>query len=124
LQVAIDVPAGLGNARVPRLVLQPLVENAIRHGIGRRAAAGHVRISAVQQDGRLAITVQDDGPGPGAANGTRGHGVGLSNTRNRLAAFYGDDGRVTLEEAPDGGAVATVSFPLSGFPEIGTGGEA
>lgn len=112
LRTTIDVPSELGDARVPRLLLQPLVENAMRHGLGRRAAAGWIEIRAARRGNQLTISVQDDGPGPGAADAAHGHGVGLSNTRQRLATLYGEAAGVTLAPAPGGGALVTVTLPL------------
>jgi LytS/YehU family sensor histidine kinase len=97
-------------ARVPRLILQPLVENAVRHGIGAKAAAGRLEIDASTTGKDLVVVVRDDGPGP---NGNGGNGVGLKNTRERLRAAYGDAARFTLEPGEHGGAVATMMIPLS-----------
>jgi signal transduction histidine kinase len=113
LRVTFDVPPALGDARVPRLVLQPLVENAIRHGLGRRAAAGRVTIAALRDDERLLLTVRDDGPGLHGESSAGADGVGLANTRNRLAALYGDRASLALATAAEGGAVVTVSLPLA-----------
>jgi len=102
-------PATLG-ASVPRLVLQPLVENAIRHGIARRSAPGSVVISASCADGILTLAVQDDGVGlpPG---GVPREGVGLSTTRARLAQLYGDAQSLIIASAPEGGTVCTIRIP-------------
>jgi sensor histidine kinase YesM len=97
------------------LLLQPLVENAMRHGIGRRALAGRLTIRAERAGDRLVIRVEDDGPGPGESS-ARGRGVGLTNTRQRLATLYGDAGALLLEPAAAGGAVATVMLPLHQDP--------
>ncbi|HET7232314.1 MAG TPA: sensor histidine kinase [Longimicrobium sp.] len=108
VDVAPDVPL---DARVPHLILQPLVENAIRHGVEKRAAAGHVTVNVVRDDGMLRLRVTDDGPGPKpAANGRRG--VGLTNTRERLAHLYGNRHEFDLSAGAQGGAVATVAVPL------------
>jgi len=109
LDVRVDVTEEAKAARVPRLILQPLVENAVRHGIGKRAAAGRLEITARTTGGELIVTVRDDGPGP---NG-RSSGVGLKNTRERLQTAYGAAARLTLEHAPAGGAVATITLPLT-----------
>jgi signal transduction histidine kinase len=111
LAVHVDLTEQAKGARVPRLILQPVVENAVRHGIGRKAAAGRLDISARTTDDELVVVVRDDGPGPAAA--MRGNGVGLKNTRERMRTAYGAAARLTLEHAPDGGAVATLVFPLS-----------
>lgn len=119
LRVVRDVPAELGDARVPVLVLQPLVENALRHGIAPSASAGVVTLRARGDGGRLVLAVEDDGRGPGTEGARGGAGVGLSNVRERLRVLYGDRASLTLEARPGGGAVATVSLPL----ESGTEGE-
>ena len=107
LRVSYDVPADLRSARVPTFVLQPLVENAIRHGIAKRTDAGRIEIAARRAGDQLVLTVSDDGPGP---NGTVNGGVGLANTRERLRHLYGD---ATVELATGRpGAVATITIPL------------
>ncbi|HWC74179.1 MAG TPA: histidine kinase [Gemmatimonadales bacterium] len=111
MEVSVDLTEQAKAARVPRLILQPVVENAVRHGIGARAAAGHLDITGRTTDNELIVVVRDDGPGPG--NGHRGNGVGLKNTRERLQTAYGSAARLTLEHGPDGGAVATLVLPLS-----------
>ncbi len=108
LRVTWDVPDALREARVPMFVLQPLVENAIRHGISRRTEAGRVEIAARRTDDRLVLTVRNDGPVPNPE--IRG-GLGLRNTRERLARLYGD-ATVTLAAGDrTHGAVATITMP-------------
>jgi two-component sensor histidine kinase len=96
-------------ARVPFFVLQPLVENALHHGVGSYAGAGSIRIEAVRNGDRLWLTVTDDGPGREPAQ--PGRGVGLANTRERLRALYGADG--TLEYGPraEGGFRVRIGIP-------------
>jgi two-component system LytT family sensor kinase len=108
LHVRWQVPPDLRSARVPTFVLQPLVENAIRHGIAKRTEAGRIEIAARRAGDQLVLTVTDDGPGPnGVANG----GVGLANTRERLRRLYGN---ATVELTPGTpGAVATITMPLA-----------
>ena len=111
LRVEIDVaPDAPLDAPVPHLVLQPLVENAIRHGIEARPGAGSVRVAITADGEMLEMTVRDDGPGPG---GSARRGVGLGNTRERLAHLYGERHRFDLAPAAEGGAVATVAIPLA-----------
>lgn len=110
LDVQVSLTDRAKAARVPRLILQPLVENAVRHGIGAKAAAGRLEIDASTTGKDLVVVVRDDGPGP---NGNGGNGVGLKNTRERLRAAYGDAARFTLEPGEHGGAVATMMIPLS-----------
>jgi two-component system LytT family sensor kinase len=115
VEIAAD-PAAL-DAAVPPLSLQPIVENAVRHGIGRRSAAGRLAVHAARVGERLEIRVVDDGPGPTpeAANGA-GQGIGLANTRARLARLYGEAAHLTLAHAPGGGAVATMVLPYRPAP--------
>lgn len=124
LRVRIDVEPGLFDALVPNLILQPLVENALQHGIARVGTAGHVRITAARDHNRILLSVRDDGPGLGedAASGGKA-GVGLENTRARLHRLYGEEGRLKVEDAEDGGVIAVVSFPLKWAPgDVAVGG--
>jgi two-component system, LytTR family, sensor kinase len=111
LRVLFDVEAGVADALVPRLILQPLVENAIRHGITRRITPGQVEVRAWAGEGRLHLIVRDDGVGLRRDAPVR-EGVGLSITRARLRQLYGAEQRFALAPAPGGGAVCTLSFPL------------
>ena len=101
---------------VPTLILQPLVENAVRHGVSNQPSAGFVCVDARVVDDRLEITVRDSGVGFFACvldGETRGEarGVGLSNTRARLQQLYGDAATLVLRNAADGGAVVEISIP-------------
>ncbi len=109
LRATISVPPELLDMRVPVLVLQPLVENAVRHGIAGSEHATRVEIRATRENGTLRLEVHDDGPGPAAHFG---EGIGLTNTRARLRQLYGERGRLRLEHATTGGAVSTVEIPL------------
>ncbi|HEX2076183.1 MAG TPA: sensor histidine kinase, partial [Longimicrobium sp.] len=106
LTVSIDVPEELLACAVPSLILQPLVENAIRHGTGRVAGAGTVRIAAARQEGALVLRVTDNGPGLHAPGRGRGAGVGLRNIRSRLRHLYGPAGSLELRPADGGGLEA------------------
>src|ERR1044072_4767388 len=99
-------------ALVPRLILQPIVENAVRDGVGERAAAGRGGITARTAQRDLIVTVRDDGPGPNGSSNASGNGVGLKNTRERLKTAYGAAARFTLEHGPDQGTIATLVIPL------------
>src|SRR5258708_24064647 len=82
LSVKMNIDGDVLDAAIPNLILQPLVENAVRHGIAPRAAAGHIDISASRQNGMLLIQISDDGPGlPKNGSASAKQGVGLSNTR-------------------------------------------
>ena len=111
LRVTIEVAEDVENETIPALLLQPLVENAIVHGVGGRIGAGQVSIRGWRDGAILRLVVQDDGPGPAEPNG-RTSGIGLSNTRARLAVLYGNAASLTLESAPGCGTRATVSLPI------------
>ena len=108
LQVVIDVPEELMDAELPALVLQPIVENAVRHGIGRSVGPGSVRMHARRDGSELVISVQDTGPGFQG----RTQGVGLSNVRARLAQLYGTAARLVCESPAGGGALVMLRLPL------------
>jgi LytS/YehU family sensor histidine kinase len=109
LRVAFDVEPRVREAMVPRLILQPLVENAIRHGVTRRITPGRVEVRAWEGDGRLHLSVCDDGVG---LRPPLREGVGLGITRARLRQLYGTEQQVDLTPAPTGGAVCALSIPL------------
>jgi two-component system LytT family sensor kinase len=108
LQVRVEVEPELLDASVPNLILQPLVENAIKHGVARRSQATLVRIGAERRNGTVVLSVRDDGPG---LEPEPREGVGLRNTRARLARMYGEHQRMELAGGEDGGAVATIELP-------------
>jgi signal transduction histidine kinase len=110
LEVGFDIAEGTGRALVPSLLLQPLVENAIRHGVALREEHTAVRIASWRDDGTLCLSVEDDGPGHVAGNGSSG-GIGLTNTRARLAHLYGSSAVLTLAAGADGGMRAVVRLP-------------
>ncbi len=117
LTIRSDVAPPLLDALVPQFLLQPLVENALEHGIARRPGPGTLEIRALRENGSVRITVVDDGPGvvPGSPCV---NGIGLANTRARLAQLYGDQQSLVLESAsPAGGARATVTLPYRRAPE-------
>jgi two-component system LytT family sensor kinase len=109
LDVRVSVEAASRQALVPSLLLQPLVENSIKHGIGAKARAGRIEISAERAGDRLLIEVRDDGSGMPA--GAVKEGVGLSNCRSRLQTMYGADGQLTIANRPSGGAIVRLSLP-------------
>jgi two-component system, LytTR family, sensor kinase len=108
LRPALDIEPSVTGAAVPDFILQPLVENAIRHGVAQRSDAGKLTISARRRGDRLVLTVEDDGPGPAAKERD---GVGLGNAQERLAALYGDRARLELTVHPAGGTIATIELP-------------
>jgi two-component system, LytTR family, sensor kinase len=97
------------DALVPNLILQPIVENALEHGVSRKKGAGVVEIASERRGDLLVLTVRDNGPG--VADDTR-TGVGLSNTRARLTQLYGEAASLTLSAAPEGGTVAEIALPF------------
>ena len=114
LTVEVDVEGAVATVPVPEFLLQPLVENAIRHGVGNRAGPGTIRISARRDGGSAVIRVEDDGAGP---DPEVADGVGLGTTRERLATLYGDAASLRLSSGPDGGTVAEVRLPAEPGPE-------
>jgi two-component system, LytTR family, sensor kinase len=108
LRVEVDVPSDLLHARVPSLILQPLVENAVKHGIAKRVQGGTITITAAQSNGKLTLCVSNDGPAF-AANWEK-KGIGLQNVRDRLATLYGDAGELLVGNEP-GGAQVRMRFP-------------
>jgi hypothetical protein len=116
LAFEIDVPAELLAQPFPPLMLPSLVENAIKHGLEPQREGGVVRITARAEGGKLRVACADTGKGFGEAIGD---GVGLTNTRERLAALYGDAGRLTLEANAPRGVVATIEVPMHGGGRAG-----
>ena len=109
LATRVDVEAKALDALVPIFVLQPLVENAVRHGIASRTAGGNVLLHARAGDGELRIDIEDDGPGFDAAATER---IGLTNTRARLAGLYGGAQRLEIGRSASGGAAVRVVLPF------------
>jgi sensor histidine kinase YesM len=118
LKVRFDIDPETLDAEVPRMILQPLVENAIKHGVAPRAGEGLVEITACRKGDSLWIEVRDNGVGLGATGRSRLHsGVGLSNTRDRLAYRYGEAQRLDFSEGTGGLAVSlTIPFALVPSP--------
>jgi len=113
------------SALVPSLILQPLVENAVRHGIASGAAAGRIEIQAWRDQNSLLLTVHDDGPGlPADWDPDHGFGVGLSNTRERLHNLYGASQRFEIVGNPGGGVQVTLTMPFRRGEELTAAGEA
>lgn len=113
LTVHVNVDPEVLDVLVPNLMLQPLVENAIKHGLGSRPAGGTIWIGASRDGAQLVLEVRDDGVGLSTArlsdfNG----GVGLANTRSRLQHLYGSDHRFEFRQPPGGGLSVTIAFPV------------
>ncbi len=111
VRVNID-PKSL-DALVPNMILQPLVENAVQHGIASRAGAGHLEVRSRLENGTVRLEVIDDGPGPNDETGEGlGAGVGLANTRARLQQLYGDAHRFSLSRPDLGGTLVALEIPF------------
>jgi len=111
LKVHVDVPPDLLGVYVPSLALQPLVENAIKHGISVDSAAGRLEIAAKRHNGRVWLCVRDDGPGPAPGSRMR-FGVGLTNIQSRLKQLYGDESSLELTGGNGRGCEAIITIPL------------
>ena len=111
LKVRMDVPPDLLGVYVPSLALQPLVENAIKHGISVDSAAGRLEIAAQRNNGRVSLRVRDDGPGPVPGSRLR-FGVGLNNVQSRLKQLYGDESSLELTRGDGRGCEAIITIPL------------
>jgi two-component system, LytTR family, sensor kinase len=118
LRVRFDVDETLLDAAVPAFLLQPLVENALRHGIAKRADGGVVEVSARRDANQVVLSVTDDGVGPvtqaSPAPGSAGNGLGLANIRERLTTLYGDGASLELRSRGDqhmAGTIAVVRLP-------------
>jgi len=118
LRVHYDIPPGVRDATVPTLVLQPLVENSIRYGVGKRAGAGWVTIAAERYGETLVLRVSDNGTGlqepkkDERQTGPAHHGMGLTITRGRLESLYGPQQSLVLRNLPAGGVEARITMPF------------
>jgi two-component system, LytTR family, sensor kinase len=111
LRVSITAPDDVEELLVPPLLLQPLVENAVRHGISRASSSGRVDVTAERQGAELVLTVCDDGAGFDLLEAQRGTGTGLSNTRERLRQLYGDAGVLDIMRS-NGNTLARIRIPV------------
>lgn len=111
LRVEWKIEPGTLAARVPHLILQPIVENAVRHGISARSTTGTISIAAMRRNGSLQLQVSDDGVGLQHVR-TQGAGVGLSNTRNRIQQLYGSAGSLDVEASETGGVCVRLTLPF------------
>jgi two-component system, LytTR family, sensor kinase len=123
LSIHIDVPSELHDAMVPNLVLQPLVENSVRHGVGKKSGSGWISIAAEKYGETLVLRVTDNGEGlqdPAPREETGRHpesGKGLAITRGRLESLYGSGQSLVLRSLPTGGAEARIAMPLRKYVE-------
>jgi two-component system LytT family sensor kinase len=120
LRMSVHADPEARSAFVPQMVLQPIVENAVQHGIAPREAPGTVTIEASRQGDQLRLTVRDDGVGfgqaPPRANNGNGRGIGLTNTRARLAELYGDRFVLDIAAAEPTGTIVTIGLPFHTTP--------
>ncbi len=117
LEVDIDADSDTLEAMVPILVLQPIVENAIRHGMAGQAATSKVTVTARKEGGSLRLGILDDGPGfRGPSSRGGGTGVGISNTRKRLAELYGEEASLELENRSPRGTAVIITLPFHTVP--------
>jgi hypothetical protein len=112
LRVSVDIPADLLDVQIPVLLLQPLVENAIKHGIATRVAGGNIRVTGTRKDGNLLLSVYNDGPSFKDDWQTHGTGVGLANLRTRLQILHGEESGLQMRRAGTDGVEVIVTLPL------------
>jgi hypothetical protein len=113
LAVSLSVSAEAYEAQVPRFLLQPIVENSIRHGIARCPNGGEVAVRASASEGRLRIEIENDRREGVMQSGEEGHGLGLANTRTRLEKLYGEQGSMTVSSAQNNRFLVSIEFPLT-----------
>lgn len=110
LRVEWSVDDSLLDIQVPSLIVLPLVDNAIRHGLSAKVGPGRLKIGATSDGSSLLLTVEDDGLG---ATVPLGPGLGIGNTRERLTTIYGEQATLSIDTSPHGGFCATIRIPLS-----------
>jgi sensor histidine kinase YesM len=113
LRVEESIEPGLDNAQVPSLLLQPLVENAVRYAISSRPEGGTLRISARRDGDRMIVVIADDGPGIDVTARASGNGFGLHSVRERLRAA-GPPHAMTIHSSPEQGTEIEITLPLTG----------
>jgi len=112
LQLSVNVPLDLAVAQVPFLILQPVVENAIKHGIAKRVQGGAIRIDAFRSNGMLKLNVYNDGPSLPENWEESRSGIGITNMRTRLQSLYGDSFELSLRNQDPDGVELSVSLPF------------
>jgi two-component sensor histidine kinase len=120
LEIEVQIGDEARDALVPNLILQPLVENAVKHGVDKVSGTGKIKIMARRDADRLVLSVSDNGPGPQKIARLDEAGVGLANIRQRLEQLYGSAQSLTLAEAPSGGTVAQIVLPFRTRTELRT----
>ncbi|MSU23209.1 MAG: hypothetical protein EXS32_05215 [Opitutus sp.] len=116
LRIVRAIEPAATSALVPTFVLQPLAENAVRHGLEPRSAPGTITISARREGGTLRLTVADDGVGLASGQGVARRGIGLANTEARLQALHGTSAKLELHTPPEGGLRAELTLPCRTTP--------
>jgi sensor histidine kinase YesM len=121
LAVEMDIPPELLEAHMPNLILQPIVENAVRHGIQRTTSAGRVTVRARRRGDNLVVEIGDNGPGFDAQRAAPSQQLGLANTRERLAKMYGDAAALEIGDCGAGnnggkGALVRLTLPFHTAP--------
>lgn len=128
IRFQLDAPRELLPLRVPKLMVQPLVENAIVHGLRPRNYRGSITITCALEDGFLLISVRDDGVGFDESllqeRAEKSTGYGLRNIRQRLAVLYEEKGSLQIRNHPDGGVIAILRYPAEEGATIEEGGDA
>jgi two-component system, LytTR family, sensor kinase len=120
LEIEVQIGEDARDALVPSLILQPLVENAVKHGVDKISGTGRIKILGRREADRLVLTVSDNGPGPVKIAKLDDAGVGLANIRQRLEQLYGSAQSLTLGESPSGGTVAEIVMPFRTRAELRT----
>jgi LytS/YehU family sensor histidine kinase len=124
LRVLVEAGDEARAALVPTMVLQPLVENAIQHGVARRSGIGRVWVAARRSGQRLALEVRDDGPGiSGDPKEAMGKGIGLSATADRLRQLYGETSSIQLLEREPHGLIVRLGLPYRRAPQVPSASE-
>ena len=119
LQIQMLIEPETVSANVPYLILQPLVENAIRHGISQSRKASLIEVRTSKQNGNLVMQVRDNGPGlPIDWKGWNGKSIGLPNIKARLESLYQNSYHFELKNSEEGGALATISIPFASRPDL------
>lgn len=113
LRYSVDIPVSLMDAQVPSLLLQPLVENAVKHGLAEHAAGGEIRVAAQREGAVLSLSVYNDGPAFPGDWEAKSAGVGLANLRKRLRIMHGDAAGLLVKNIVGGGVEVVVTLPLT-----------
>ncbi|HYE75051.1 MAG TPA: ATP-binding protein, partial [Blastocatellia bacterium] len=117
LQVEFELEQGINDALVPKLILQPLIENSIKHAVNPTSGAVSISVKAARQNGSLLMQVKDDGPGLKADKlNAVGNGLGLANTAERLDHLYGNQHEFDLRTATEGGLLVSIKVPYHTTP--------